>query len=74
MKAKEKFEKLLNKKYTPYILIILLGIVVSIPLFTMNLSEYNEFRIHIARVTTVKEILKDGVFPPLISYKHLAML
>ena len=71
MKAKEKFEKLLNKKYTPYILIILLGIVVSIPLFTMNLSEYNEFRIHIARVTTVKEILKDGVFPPLISYKHM---
>lgn len=78
MKNKEKnnksivsLEKQKNKNYIAYTLIILLGILLCIPLFTMNLNEYNEFRIHIGRVVYVKEILKDGIFPPFISYKNM---
>ena len=52
-------------------IIILLGIVISSSLFTMNLKEYNEFRIHIGRVVSIKEAIKDKVFPPFISYKHM---
>lgn len=58
-------------KNLSYLLIIFLGIVLCIPLFTMNLGEYNEFRIHIGRVIFSKEILKDGFFPPFISYKNM---
>ena len=47
-----------NNKYISYTIIVLLGILLCIPLFTMNLNEYNEFRIHIGRVVYVKEILK----------------
>ena len=43
-----------NNKYISYTLIVLLGILLCIPLFTMNLNEYNEFRIHIGRVVYVK--------------------
>ena len=60
-----------NNKYISYTLIVLLGILLCIPLFTMNLNEYNEFRIHIGRVVYVKEILKNGIFPPFISHKNM---
>lgn len=30
----------------------------------MNLNSLNEFRIHIGRVISIKEVMKDGVFPP----------
>ena len=68
---KNNIKKIMNSRYFPYLVVILLGIITTIPLFTMNLSEYNEFRIHIGRVTSVKEILEDGIFPPFISYKHM---
>lgn len=68
---KNNMKKIINSRYFPYLVIILLGIITTMPLFTMNLSEYNEFRIHIGRVTSVKEILEDGIFPPFISYKHM---
>lgn len=60
-----------NKNLISYFIIALLGILVCIPLFKMNLNDYNEFRIHIGRIVSVKEILKDGVFPPFISSKHM---
>ena len=70
-KIKSLANRIINSKYSPYIFIILLGIITTIPLFTRNLSEYNEFRIHIGRITTIKEVIEDGVFPPFISYKHM---
>lgn len=60
-----------NKNLISYFIIAILGVLVCIPLFKMNLNDYNEFRIHIGRIVSVKEILKDGVFPPFISSKHM---
>lgn len=68
---KDFIKKICKNKYVPYLIILLLGIVTTIPLFTMNLSKLNEFRIHIIRITSIKEAIQDGVFPPYISYKHM---
>lgn len=67
----EQIEKIIKSKYTPYIIILILSIVIMIPLFTMNLSEYNEARIHIGRIVGVKEILAQKIFPSFINSKHM---
>ena len=68
---KKILTKILRNKYIPYIFIVLLGIVTTIPLFTMNLSDFNEFRIHIIRITNIGETIKQGIFPPFISFNHM---
>lgn len=64
-------EKIIKSKYTPYIVIILLSTIAMIPLFTMNLSEYNEARIHISRIIEIKELIPQNIFANLISPKHM---
>lgn len=63
--------KIKNNKFTPYAIIILLGVIICIPLFTMDLTNNNEYIIHMIRPISVKQIISNGVFPPLISYKHM---
>ena len=65
------FEKLKKNKYTPYIIILISSIFISFIFFTMNLSEYNEARIHIARIVSIKEVILKGIFPSFISQKHM---
>ena len=43
------------KKIMPYLIILLSSITISIALFTLNLSTYNEARIHIMRIASIKE-------------------
>ncbi len=64
-------KKIINSKFTPYILIILLTIVISVPIFTMNLYLNNEATLHMSRFLAVDGIIKDGVFPPIINYKFM---
>lgn len=64
-------KKLINNKFFPYIIIMILSAFICIPLFEMNMSEYNEARIHIGRIVSVKEIIKSGIFPNFISSKHM---
>lgn len=64
-------KKIIQSKYTPYILLILLTAVISAPIFTMNLFLNNEATLHMSRFLAVDGILKDGVFPPIISYKYM---
>lgn len=64
----EKFKK---NKYVPYIIILLSSLIISFVFFTMNLSEYNEARIHIGRIIAIKEVLFKGIFPSFISPKHM---
>lgn len=67
----KSINKIFNNKFFPYIIIIALSMIICIPLFEMNLSEYNEARIHIGRIVSVKQIILDGVFPNFISSKHM---
>ncbi len=64
-------EKLKKNKFIPYIIILLSSLTISIIFFTMNLSEYNEARIHIGRIVSIKEVLLEGIFPSFISSKHM---
>ena len=59
------------RKNYPFLLFALLSIVVSIPLFSMHLSEYNEFCIHIKRVLFTKDSIVNGVVPPLLSIQNM---
>ena len=63
--------KLKNNKYIPYIVIFLSSIIITSVFFTMNISEYNEARIHIGRIISVKEVILKGIFPFLISPKQM---
>ena len=64
-------EKLKKNKYVPYIIIFISSLIISFVFFTMNLSEYNEARIHIGRIIAIKQVLLDGIFPSFISPKHM---
>ena len=64
-------EKLKKNKYVPYIIIFISSLIISFAFFTMNLSEYNEARIHIGRIIAIKQVLLDGIFPSFISPKHM---
>ncbi len=68
--GKEELMKKVKNKVS-IIIIVLLGLVICSSLFTMNLKDYNEFRIHIDRIVAVKEAIKEKVFPPFISYKNM---
>ena len=67
----KKIDKIIRCKYMPYILMILLTAVICIPIFTMNLFLRNEATLHMARIISIDEVLKDGVFPPIIDYKFM---
>ena len=67
----KKIDKIIRCKCMPYILMILLTAVICIPIFTMNLFLRNEATLHMARIISIDEVLKDGVFPPIIDYKFM---
>ncbi len=64
-------KKLKKNKYVPYIIILISSLIISFSFFTMNLSEYNEAKIHIGRISSIKQVLLDGIFPSFISPKHM---
>lgn len=66
---KLQMEKL--KKYMPYIIILFVTIVICAPIFTMNLYKNNEAVIHMTRVLAIDEVVKDGVFPPIINHRFM---
>ena len=63
--------KIKNNKFFPFIFIIILSVIICAPLFTLNLYEYNEARIHLARILAIDDVIKDGIFPPIINYKFM---
>ena len=67
----KKLSNLSKNKYIPYIVIAFASFIISIVFFTMNLSEYNEARIHIVRIVSIKEVILDKIFPCFISQKHM---
>ncbi len=68
---KDTIEKIKNSKIIPYVIIIIVAIIVTFPLFKMTLSDYNEFRIHINRVSAIKQVIGEGLFPPTINSKYM---
>ncbi len=63
--------KLKSNKYIPYIIILIASTIISFNFFRLNLSEFNEARIHIMRIASIKEVILKGIFPCFISSKHM---
>ena len=59
------------KKYIPHLIILLASILISIPIFKMSLSSTNEFRIHIGRIVAISKLIKNNIFPALISNNNM---
>lgn len=64
-------QKIIHNKYIGYILIFLLSCIIIAPIFSMDLTQNNEAKIHMARIFSIDSVLKDGVFPPIIDYKYI---
>ena len=64
-------KKINFKKYIPHLIILLASILISIPIFKMNLSSTNEFRIHIGRIVAISKLIKNNIFPALISNNNM---
>ena len=59
------------KKLIPHFIIIVVSIIIAFPIFKMNLSSTNEFRIHLGRISAVIRLIKLGLFPTLISNNNM---
>lgn len=59
------------KKGIPYIIMFFVTIVICAPIFTMDLYKNNEAIIHMTRVLAIDEVVKDGIFPPIINYRFM---
>lgn len=64
-------QKIFTSKYIGYILIFFLSCIIIAPIFSMDLTQNNEARLHMARIFSINSVLKDGVFPPIIDYKYI---
>lgn len=63
--------KIKENKYLPYIVILIASALISFNFFRLNISEFNEARIHISRITSMKDVILNNIFPWLISSKHM---
>ena len=59
--------KIKNSKYIGYLLVIILSCILMAPIFSMDLSQNSEYRIHMSRVLAINSVIKDGIFPPIIA-------
>ena len=69
-KIKINIKKILPN-LTPHLIIILASVLIAIPIFKMNLSSTNEFRIHIGRISAISRLIKNGILPGLISNNNM---
>ena len=50
-------QKIINSKYIGYILIFLLSCIIIAPIFSMDLTQNNEAKIHMARIFSIDSVL-----------------
>lgn len=56
----------------PIFFIILANLIIAIPLLSENISNFNEFRIHIVRIVSMHRVFNEGIFPALISPDNMS--
>ena len=64
-------QRTIHSKYIGYFIIFFLSCIIIAPIFSMDLTQNNEARLHMARIFSINSVLKDGVFPPIIDYKYI---
>ena len=64
-------QKIIQSKYLGYVIIFVLSCIIIAPIFSMDLTQNNEAKIHMARIFSIDSVIKDGIFPPIIDYKYI---
>lgn len=64
-------QRTIHSKYIGYFIIFFLSCIIIAPIFSMDLTQNNEARLHMARITSIDSVLKDGIFPPIIDYSYM---
>ena len=70
-KINDVIQKVMHSKYIGYIIIFILSSIIIAPIFTMDLTQNNEAKLHMARILSIDSVLKDDFFPPIIDYSYM---
>ena len=70
-KINDIIQKIMHSKYIGYIIIFVLSCIIIAPIFSMDLTQNNEAKIHMARILSIDSVIKDGIFPPIIDYSYM---
>lgn len=65
------YKKIISNKYFHFFIIIIASILFSFNFFRLNLSGFNEARIHIMRIASIKDVILNNIFPCFISAKNM---
>lgn len=70
-KVNELIQKAIHSKSIGYVIIFIVSSIIIAPIFSMDLTQNNEAKLHMARILSIDSIIKDGIFPPIIDYSHM---
>lgn len=70
-KINDVIQKVMHSKYIGYIIIFIVSSIIIAPIFSMDLTQNNEAKLHMARILSIDSVLKDGFFPPIIDYSYM---
>lgn len=70
-KVNELIQKAIHSKSIGYVIIFIVSSIIIAPIFSMDLTQNNEAKLHMARILSIDSVIKDGIFPPIIDYSHM---
>ena len=70
-KIYDVIQKIIHSKFIGYVIILIVASIVVAPLFSMDLTQNNEAKIHMTRILSIDSVIKDGIFPPIIDYSQM---
>lgn len=70
-KVNELIQKAIHSKFIGYVIIFIVSSIIIAPIFSMDLTQNNEAKLHMARILSIDSVIKDGIFPPIIDYSHM---
>ena len=70
-KINQLIQKFIKSKYLCYILILFLTIIIMAPIFTMDLTRNNDYKIHLSRILGIDCSIKEGNIPPIIDVEFM---
>lgn len=70
-KLNELIQKIIHSKFIGYIIIFTVASIIIAPIFSMDLTQNNEAKLHMARILSIDSVIKDVIFPPIIDYSYM---
>ncbi len=64
---KKLIEKLINNKWTYFVIIIMVGLIAGLPLLSVNILSTHDGSIHFLRLLGTVDAIRMGIIPPIVS-------